>query len=82
MRNSRILLQIALFTGWFVVGTFANGTAPTTYCNPIPLPNYPIGRLVREALDASAGSSGHSLSADTKAQHRELADPSALWHDG
>lgn len=46
--------------------------APTTYCNPISLPDYPIGRLVRDLPE----------NAPPGEQYRELADPSALWYEG
>ncbi len=53
-----------------------------TYCNPLPLPDYPIGRGARgvtngEALD---GSGGWLL--EHKEQFRELADPTAIWEGG
>ena len=54
----------------------------STYCNPIPLPDYPLGRLAREAVPgAPIGSPGLWLS-DRQDQFRELADPSALWYEG
>ena len=41
-----------------------------TYCNPIPLPDYPIGR--------------DCLLTDTpfRCDYRETADPTVLWEDG
>ena len=40
---------------------------PSTYCNPLPIPDYPIGKLARSG---------------NREQWRELADPSALWLEG
>ncbi len=53
-----------------------------TYCNPIPLPDYPLGRLAREAVPGAPIESPGLWLADRQDQFRELADPSALWHEG
>lgn len=54
---------------------------PTTYCNPIALPNYPIGRFAR---DLKRGDTGPDWMwrLGYKQQFRELADVTALWFDG
>jgi len=58
------------------------GDSPSTFCNPLPIPNYPIGRAARTVTngDSSEGSGlwllGH------KEQFRELADPTVLRIDG
>ena len=66
---------------------------PSTYCNPISLPNYPIGRFARDLLRGSAGSRVDTVSnvgtgpewmwrLGYKQPFRELADVTALWFDG
>jgi hypothetical protein len=54
---------------------------PKTYCNPLSLPDYPIGKKARNIVVGEVASSpdwklGH------KEQYRELADPSAIYDDG
>jgi hypothetical protein len=56
---------------------------PTTYCNPIALPNYPVGRWVRDAtVGAPVPANDFLWLVDNQQQFRELADVSVLWHDG
>ena len=43
---------------------------PRTYCNPLPIPDYPIGRDVFEKVG------------DTLPSWRELADPTVIYEDG
>jgi xylan 1,4-beta-xylosidase len=52
-------------------------TTPQTYCNPLPLPNYPLGRACREPSRPH----GPWLQ-DGCADFRELADPTVVWHQG
>lgn len=54
---------------------------PSTFCNPLSLPNYPVGRFARD-LDGSATGPDWMWLLGYKQQFRELADVSALWHDG
>ncbi len=51
-----------------------------SYCNPLSLPNYPIGKFAR---DLEKGDTGPDWMwrLGYKQQFRELADVSALWHD-
>jgi len=62
--------------------SLAETTAPTRRINPLPLPNYPIGRLVRDVAPGQPNQPAGLWLAETTQQYRELADPSALWHDG
>jgi Carbohydrate esterase, sialic acid-specific acetylesterase len=56
---------------------------PTTYCNPISLPNYPLGRRVRDVtVGAPAPADDPLWLVDRQQQFRELADVSVLWHEG
>lgn len=53
---------------------------PSTYCNPISLPNYPIGRFARDLAGGDVGPTwmwrlGYNQ------QFRELADVTALWFE-
>lgn len=52
-----------------------------TYCNPLSLPNYPVGRLCREITNGRP-SDDWMWRLGYQEQFRELADVSALWHEG
>ncbi len=63
--------------------TAAPRSAPaTTYCNPIPLPNYPLGRNARDVVPGTPVRPGGLWLLDHQEQFRELADVSVLWHEG
>lgn len=51
-----------------------------TYCNPLPIPNYPVGRQARSIVNGEQLDGNHWLLGCAD-QYRELADPSVLWHD-
>ena len=55
---------------------------PDTYCNPLPIPNYPVGRVVRDLRDGDKTDGSFLWFVDRVEQYRELADPTAIWHDG
>lgn len=56
---------------------------PTTYCNPISLPNYPVGKRAREVkVGAPVPKDDWLWLVGKQEQFRELADVSVLWHDG
>ena len=59
------------------------GPTPTTYCNPISLPNYPLGRRARDVtVGAPVPRNDWLWLVDRQQQFRELADVSVLWHEG
>jgi xylan 1,4-beta-xylosidase len=60
----------------------AESSSPTRLINPLPLPNYPIGKLVRDVAAGQPHRSAGLWLSETTQQYRELADPSALWHEG
>ncbi len=64
------------------VATSPAGESPSTFCNPLPLPNYPIGRMSRDITNGEPINSIGLWLVDRKEHFRELADPSALWLDG
>jgi hypothetical protein len=53
-----------------------------TYCNPLPIPDYPVGKLVRDIANGDRPDDSALWLLDHKEQYRELADPTALWVDG
>ena len=53
-----------------------------TYCNPLPIPDYPVGKSVRDAANGDRTDGSALWLLDHKEQYRELADPTALWLDG
>jgi hypothetical protein len=46
-----------------------------TYCNPLPLPDYPVGLLCHQKQ-------GWGWTRDDRPDYRETADPTALYHEG
>jgi hypothetical protein len=56
--------------------------SPGTWCNPLPIPNYPVGRLVRGLQNGDRTDGSFLWFVDRVEQYRELADPAAIWHDG
>lgn len=78
---SRCLVLLALP---FLLTRYLGADEParrSTYCNPLSLPNYPIGRFARELTGRDTGPDW-MWRLDTKQQFRELADVTALWFDG
>ena len=62
--------------------TPAPAGAPRTYCNPLPIPDYPVGRNVRNLKNGDKTDGSFLWFLDHVEQYRELADPTAIWHDG
>lgn len=60
----------------------AESASPTRFTNPLSLPNYPIGKLVRDVAPGQPHRAAGLWLSETTQQYRELADPSALWHEG
>lgn len=56
--------------------------APSTFCNPLSIPDYPIGRLARTVTNGEPSVGAGLWLLEKKEQFRELADPTALWHEG
>ena len=54
----------------------------TTYCNPLPIPDYPIGRIARDVTPGTPVVNHDLWLQSGMEQFRELADVSVLWHDG
>lgn len=63
------------------VASEAPGT-PTRLINPLPLPNYPVGRLVRDLAPGKPNTPVGLWLVERSEQYRELADPTALWFEG
>jgi len=51
-------------------------------CNPLSLPDYPIGRLVRDVPRGKPNEPVGLWLVDRAEQYRELADPTGLWFEG
>lgn len=63
------------------VSALDRATAPTRLINPLPLPDYPVGRLVRELPRGKPNEPLGLWLVDRAEQYRELADPTALWFE-
>ncbi len=80
------MLKLLFSVQWLVLFCLAGQVSAqelvslTTYCNPLSLPNYPVGRFSRDLV---AGDTGPEWMwrLGYKQQFRELADVTALWHD-
>ncbi len=83
MTLRRFLLLFLALISMGVVGTAAETPAavPSRYINPIPLPDYPVGRLVRDLPRGKLNEPVSLWLVDRAEQYRELADPTALWFD-
>jgi xylan 1,4-beta-xylosidase len=77
-RNVYCLLAAVL--ALLATGSVSGGDMPRTYCNPLPIPDYPLGREARQANGEPADSD--LWITPKKEQFRELADPTVLFHDG
>ncbi len=72
---------VALFCSLSAIAAAAT-TSPSRLINPLALPNYPVGRLVRDVPPGQPNEPAGLWLSETTQQYRELADPSALWHEG
>lgn len=54
----------------------------STFCNPLPIPDYPLGLLARAAVPGEPTGQDTLWPLGHVEQFRELADPSVLWHEG
>ena len=54
---------------------------PSTFCNPLPIPSYPVGFLSRKVTKGETDAR-ESWPLGHREQFRELADPVVLWHEG
>lgn len=75
-------LAVLVASGIPLAGPLAAATEPLTYCNPLPLPDYPIGRDARRARLGDSIEGAPLWRHEHKVPFRELADPSALYHEG
>ena len=57
-------------------------TSPERFCNPLPLPDYPVGRLARDLAPGKPNEPAGLWLSERTEQYRELADPSGLWFEG
>lgn len=55
---------------------------PSTFCNPLSIPDYPVGRGAREVVNGDPIDKSPRWLLDHKEQFRELADPSVIVHEG
>ncbi len=83
-RQLTVLLSAFVFVASLLPGAAAT-EAPASaerYCNPLPLPNYPVGKGVRDLVSGEPTELGSLWLTERAEQYRELADPSALWFEG
>lgn len=78
--TNRSFLPVCWATSIFAAISAAAATS--TYCNPLPIPDYPIGRLARTVTNGTPTDGNGIWLIGQKEQFRELADPTAVWHEG
>jgi hypothetical protein len=54
---------------------------PSTFCNPLPIPDYPVGKDARDVKKGEPDPKG-GWKQGYREQFRELADITALWFEG
>jgi xylan 1,4-beta-xylosidase len=74
------LLAVMLLTEIASVAVAAD--LPLTFCNPLSIPDYPIGVRARGVTNGAALNDDALWLTDHQEQFRELADPAAVWHEG
>ena len=62
--------------------TMGGEVVPSTFCNPLPIPDYPVGRLARIVTNGEPANGEGLWLLERKEQFRELADPTAVWDNG
>lgn len=66
----------------FLLGGNALAQNKITYCNPISIPDYPIGQVGGKYVPGTVSKPGEFLwLLGRKEQYRELADVTVLWHE-
>jgi xylan 1,4-beta-xylosidase len=85
-RNLRFVLACSVFPFTGLLGPWAaSGAEPeavrpiATFCNPLPIPDYPVGRAARAV---KKGEPDASWKLGYREQFRELADVTVLWFEG
>ena len=83
----RVLPRLLLVLGSLLLvinltGDPGTTKAPTRLINPLPLPNYPVGRLSRDVTKGQSITQQGLWLVDRAEPYRELADPTGLWHEG
>jgi len=76
---------IPAFAAALSIAALAAEAAPRTFCNPLPLENYPLGLFCRGMVNGTKPpKEPETWVSDDKLVHqfRELADPSLLWDNG
>lgn len=63
----------------FLSGAALAASSPERLCNPLSLPDYPVGRLVRTVAPGKPNEPAGLWLAEKTEQYRELAEPTALW---
>ncbi|SPE54910.1 Glycoside hydrolase family 43 [Verrucomicrobia bacterium] len=75
--------SLLAFILWTEIAGFAVAAdPPSTFCNPLSIPDYPIGVRARGVTNGAPLDEDALWLSDHQEQFRELADPTAVWHDG
>lgn len=81
MKHTLPLLAALLLAANLNLTLADNPQLPATFCNPLPIPNYPIGRAARQVKNGEPDAQAQ-WKMGYKEQFRELADVTVLWYEG
>jgi xylan 1,4-beta-xylosidase len=79
MKNPDLILFAVLLLAPLVALHAAE--PPATFCNPLSIPNYPVGHHARDA-EKGKRDTREAWILGYQEQFREHADPTAIWHEG
>jgi hypothetical protein len=79
---NRLVLGLILVAGTHSACSAVAAPPLSTFCNPLPIPNYPLGVRARGVTNGAPLDGDALWLADHQEQFRELADPTAVWHEG
>lgn len=78
----RCFLVLFVSLSLHLAGAVQQPSPRERYVNPLPLPDYPVGRLVRDLAPGKPNEDAGLWLAEKTEQYRELADPTGLWFEG
>ena len=73
---------LVILLSLFIANIVSAGENPKTFCNPLPIPNYPVGKWARDFTNGAPSGGDPAWFAGHKEQFRELADVSVIWNEG
>ena len=82
LRCHLVLLSVLISASAVLGADAGTQTSPTRLINPLPLPDYPVGKIARNITPGQPNQPIGLWLVDRAEQYRELADPTGLWFEG